>query len=91
MLAAGTVTLPGVFASELSAIVAGGPAKAFGPNRVIAEGFPGGAVNCQRLEPPTGCTPRSVTSQSCVVSVGLTTDMVIVFLSALSAAKMSRG
>ena len=40
MLAGSTVTLPGAFASELSAIVAGGPAKAFGPNPVIAEGFP---------------------------------------------------
>jgi len=37
MLAGGTETLPGAFASELSAIVAGGPARAFGPNPVIDE------------------------------------------------------
>jgi len=49
MLIGGRVTLPGARDSELSAMVAGGPAKALGPNSIEALDFPGGAVNCQNL------------------------------------------
>ena len=56
----GSVTLPGARDSELSAMVAGGPAKALGPNSIEALDYPGGAVNCQNLAPDTGGKTESV-------------------------------
>ncbi len=46
---------------------------------------------CQTLPAPAACTPLSFRSQSCAVSVGLITEIAIVFLSALTAANTSGG
>ena len=69
MLAPGRVTLPGAWDSELSAMVAGGPAKALGPNSIEAIDSPGGAVNCQNLaldtEGKTESVGRALTHRFC--------------------------
>src|ERR1039458_8277886 len=92
MLLGGRVTLRGACGIELSAIVAGGPAKPPRPGPAAGAGVAvTGAVSCQSLAGPLGWTPVRFRSQSCAFSVGFTIEIASFLRSALSAATTSIG